>query len=113
MSSKNPSYLQIKDDVKILVTQRLEFFNQRYGFYWNRVSIKNTKRRWGSCSRKGNLNFCYRIALIKPELMDYVVVHELCHLGEFNHSKNFWSLVERGITNYKELRRELLDIRFR
>jgi len=75
-----------------------------YNFKINRISIKNTKSRWGSCSKKGNLNFSYKIALLSKDLADYVIVHELCHLGEFNHSKRFWKLVSLTIPNYLELK---------
>jgi hypothetical protein len=63
--------------------------------------------RWGSCSKKGNLNFNYKIALLPQRHSDYVIVHELCHLREFNHSKKFWDLVEQAVPNHRALRTEL------
>ncbi len=90
-----------------LVMGRLEYFNQFYKFKFNRVFIRNQKSRWGSCSSKGNLNFNYKIALLPPALADYLIVHELCHLGEMNHSLRFWQLVSEQIPDYKKLRREL------
>lgn len=107
---KRPSkiYLENKEKARTQVLERLGYFNQFYGFKWNCVSIKNTKRRWGSCSKKGNLNFCYKIALIPQELADYVIVHELCHLGQFNHSKGFWALVKETVPDYKWRRKRLL-----
>ncbi|KKQ82313.1 MAG: hypothetical protein UT05_C0002G0019 [Parcubacteria group bacterium GW2011_GWF2_38_76] len=90
-----------------LAQERVEYFNQFYGFTYNRISIKNQKTRWGSCSRKGNLNFNYKIATLTPLLADYLIVHELCHLKEFNHSKRFWSLVAEQIIDYKLRRNEL------
>lgn len=89
------------------VQGRLNYFNQFYGFKINRVAIKNTKSRWGSCSSKKNLNFNYKIIYLKPELADYLIVHELCHLGEFNHSKNFWALVAKTIPNFIKINKEL------
>jgi predicted metal-dependent hydrolase len=86
---------------------KVEQWNNIYGFSYNRVNIKNQKTRWGSCSKKGNLNFNYKIAHLPEPLVDYLIVHELCHLKEFNHSKNFWSLVAKTIPNYKILRKEL------
>lgn len=71
------------------------------------VRIRNSKTRWGSCSAKGNLNFHYKLVLLPPHLADYVIVHELCHLRELNHSLRFWSLVARHVPNYAYVRREL------
>lgn len=86
---------------------RLSHFNQFYGFEVHRVFIKNHHSRWGSASMLGNLNFNYKILILSPELQDYVVVHELCHLKEFNHSSEFWALVGEQIPHYQELRHEL------
>ncbi|MBI2473639.1 M48 family metallopeptidase [Candidatus Uhrbacteria bacterium] len=88
-------------------TMKVAHFNQCYKFTFGTITIRNQKTRWGSCSKKGNLNFNYKIALLPEVLADYLVVHELCHLGAFNHSKKFWNLVARMIPNYKELRKEL------
>lgn len=91
----------------MLAHARLAHFNEAYGFALGRVAIKNHKSRWGSCSKKGNLNFNYKIALLPPELADYVIVHELCHLGEFNHSPRFWALVARTVPDHRALRARL------
>jgi predicted metal-dependent hydrolase len=99
-----------KEAVKIartLAHSRLAHFNQTYGFRINRVAIRNTRSRWGSASRKCNLNFTYRILYLPPHLIDYVIVHELAHLGAFNHSKEFWQLVARTQPFWKKLRQEL------
>lgn len=90
-----------------LVQARIAYFNQQYGFTIGRISIRNQRTRWGSCSKRGNLNFNHRIVGLVPELVDYIVVHELCHLVELNHSKQFWKLVEQTMPRYNELRREL------
>ncbi|MCX6715240.1 MAG: DUF45 domain-containing protein [Candidatus Uhrbacteria bacterium] len=90
-----------------LVHRRLEYFNDYYRFTYNNVSIRNQKTRWGSCSRQRNLNFNVRIALLAPHLADYIIVHELCHLKQMNHSANFWKLVGQTFPEHKELRREL------
>ena len=100
-------YEKYKEVAREYARQRLEYFNQFYGFKWNTISIKNTSTRWGSCSKQGNLNFSYKIALIAPELSDYIIVHELCHLGELNHSKAFWNLVAKIIPDYKKLRKQI------
>lgn len=90
-----------------LIQERLTFFNTSYGYEWKDIRIKNQKTRWGSCSIHGNLNFNYKIALLPSHMADYIVVHELCHLKEFNHGKQFWKLVEKTIPNYQSIRNEL------
>ncbi len=97
-------YGKYREQAFLLVQSRIRHFNDFYQFTFNRISIRNQKTRWGSCSRRGNLNFNYRIVHLSPELTDYIVVHELCHLAELNHSKNFWKLVEKTIPNYSKLR---------
>lgn len=82
-------YTAYKDMALALAQKRIEYFNKIYGFEFNKINIKNQKTRWGSCSKKGNLNFNYKIALIPERLADYIIVHELCHLKEFNHSRKF------------------------
>ena len=105
-------YKKYKDQALVLAERRLAEFNLLYGYQVNRISIKNQRTRWGSCSKKGNINFNYRIALLPDRLADYLVVHELCHLGEFNHSQRFWDLVARTIPDYRQRRRELRAILF-
>lgn len=100
-------YLKYKVQALDLVKNKLEHFNQFYNFKYNKVTVRNQSTRWGSCSKSGNINFNYKLALLPESLVDYVVVHELCHLGEFNHSKNFWDLVARTVPDYKERRQEL------
>lgn len=90
-----------------LAQARLGYWNQFYQFAYNQVLVKIYKRRWGSCSRRGNLNFNYRIIFLPSELADYIVVHELCHLGEMNHSKKFWRLVAKVMPDYAARRRGL------
>lgn len=101
------SYLAGKEAARKLVEARLAHFNRFYGFRFGRISIRKQKSRWGSCSKKGNLNFNYKIALLPGHLADYIIVHELCHLKEFNHSRKFWSLVSRAIPEDKKAKREL------
>lgn len=90
-----------------LAKERLQHFNAMYLLPYGRVSIRNPKTRWGSCSKKGDLSFSYKIALLDPELVDYIIVHELAHVGEFNHSPRFWALVAKTIPNYKRARKSL------
>ena len=96
-----------REQARKLILARLEYFNKFYNFKISRVSIKNQSTRWGSCSSKGNLNFNYKIIYLKPELADYLIVHELCHLGEFNHSKRFWALVAKTVPSYVEINKKL------
>ena len=110
--ARRVGFLKYKEEARKLALSRLEHFNQFYNFEYNTVRIKAQTTRWGSCSSKGNLNFNYKIALLPPHLLDYIVVHELCHLGEFNHSQNFWNLVEKMIPNHFELRMELRGFKF-
>ncbi len=96
-----------KELARKLVIERLEHYNRIYGFTYHRIAIRNQSTRWGSCSKKGNLNFNYRIALLPLDVADYIIVHELCHLGEFNHSSRFWSLVSKTLPDYQLLRQRL------
>jgi predicted metal-dependent hydrolase len=94
------------------IRDRLDHFNQHYGFTFRRVAFKDLKSRWGSCSRAGNLNFNWRLVMAPIEVIDSVVVHELCHLKEMNHSHQFWALVEQTIPDYKQYRKWLSENQF-
>ena len=100
-------YLKYKDKALELVKGRFEFYNKIYHFSFNKIYIKNQKTRWGSCSKKSNLNLNYKILFLPKDLQDYIIVHEICHLKEFNHSHKFWSLVGQALPNYLEIKKEL------
>ncbi len=100
-------YQNYKEIARSFVEQRVEEWNKGFGFEINKIRIKNQKTKWGSCSVKKNLNFNYRILFLPKEIQDYIIIHELCHLQEMNHSKKFWSLVENKIPNYKEIKNKL------
>lgn len=97
----------LKKRALVLAHERCAHFAERYGFRHRKISIRAQKSRWGSCSRAGNLSFNYKIAALPPRVADYIVVHELCHLAEMNHSKRFWALVARAIPDHKAIRKEL------
>jgi predicted metal-dependent hydrolase len=80
---------------------------RKYGFNFNKVIIKGQKTRWGSCSIRKNLSFNYKLMKYRTEVIDYVIIHELCHLREMNHSKKFWALVMEICPDYKSLKKEL------
>ncbi len=103
-------YMRTKEQVRALVKERVEFYNCFYGFPVGSIAIRAQKSRWGSCSKKGNLNFNYKIIHLPQELRDYIVVHELCHIKEFNHSPRFWTLVAKQMPGYREMRKKLRGI---
>lgn len=86
------------------INNRLEYYKHIIGVSYNNVRIKEQKTRWGSCSRKGNLNFNWKIVMAPPKVMDYVIIHELCHIKHMDHSKQFWGLVQQYMPEYKEAR---------
>ncbi|MDB5225166.1 MAG: putative metal-dependent hydrolase [Candidatus Adlerbacteria bacterium] len=100
-------YAAHKEAARALVHTRLAHYNRYYNHTLRRVFIKNSKSRWGSCSSKGNLNFSYKLLFLPPEVADYVIVHELCHLREFNHGPHFWALVAQACPEHKALRQRL------
>ncbi|KKS31543.1 hypothetical protein A2380_00665 [candidate division WWE3 bacterium RIFOXYB1_FULL_43_24] len=106
-------YVENKETARKIILEVLEFFAHLYGVKYRKVAIRNQKSKWGSCSKARNLNFNYRVALLPKDQRDYVVVHELCHLIEFNHSKKFWAEVGKTIPNYKEIRKKVKSVSLR
>ena len=103
-------YLEYKETARKLVHEKLIYWNQFYNLEYKKVFIKNTRTKWGSCSSKKNLNFSYRIIFLEPELQDYLIVHELCHLAEMNHGQGFWNLVSQQIPNAKDCHHKLRHV---
>ncbi len=97
----------LRHRAKSYLPQRTEILASKYGFVIREVRIRNQKTRWGSCSAFGSISLNYRLMKYRFELIDYVIIHELCHLKEMNHSVKFWKLVEKIVPNYKLLKREL------
>ncbi|MGN1176440.1 MAG: M48 family metallopeptidase [Roseburia sp.] len=105
-----------KQEIKELANKALAYIPERVKYYapivgvnYTRITIRNQKTRWGSCSSKGGLNFNCLLMLTPPEVVDYVVVHELCHRKEMNHSKAFWDEVEKVLPDYKSAKRWLRE----
>jgi len=84
------------------ISERVQWYALKNGFQYNKIKITQAQKRWGSCSSKGNLNFSWRLIMAPLPVVDYVVVHELAHLVEKNHSKAFWSKVKMLMTDYQK-----------
>jgi len=93
---------ELADKALKIIPSRVSYFADIIGVDYGRITIRNQKTRWGSCSGKGNLNFNCLLMLAPPEVMDYVIVHELCHRKEMNHSRAFWGEVSKVLPDYKE-----------
>lgn len=94
---------------KQVIPARVRYFAPRIGVSYGDITIRNQRTRWGSCSSKGNLNFNCLLMLTNADVIDYVVVHELCHRKEMNHSARFWAEVERILPDYRIHKRWLKD----
>lgn len=108
---EDPRRKQNRELARQRITRRVEYFAPLVGVTYNRIFIKEQKTRWGSCSSLGNLNFNWKLILLNEELLDYVVVHELAHRKQMNHSPTFWAEVERVLPDYRERRRRLRESR--
>ena len=100
-------YLKHKEAARAVIEAKVRQFGALYGYSHGRISVKNQKSCWGSCSRRGNLNFNYKLLFLPEKLQDYVIIHELCHLKELNHSQKFWGLVAQTVPNHGAIRKEL------
>ena len=94
---------------KQVIPEKVAYYARLMGVTYERISIRKQKTRWGSCSREGNLNFNCLLMMAPPEVLDYVVVHELSHRLEMNHSARFWAQVERVIPDYRKPRKWLKE----
>jgi len=103
-------YDKNKQEACDFITKRVEKYSKIYKLKFNKIVIKNQKTKWGSCSKKKNLNFNYKLLFLPKKLADYIIVHELCHLQEMNHSYKFWKLVGKAFPSYKEVRKELKKV---
>lgn len=96
-----------KKQARKVLTERVDYFARKYRFKVGKIRISSAHTRWGSCSSKDTLSFTWRLVMAPLEVIDYVVVHELCHLKEMNHSKSFWAQVENILPDYKQRRKWL------
>lgn len=90
-----------KKEAKKIINEKLLFYSKKMSVTYNQFRIKEQKTRWGSCSKRNNLNFNWKIIMAPEKVMDYVIIHELCHLVHFNHSKDFWNLLAFYMPDYK------------
>lgn len=84
-----------------IFSKKVSYYSRIMGVTCNRITVREQKTRWGSCSSKHNLNFNWRLLLAPEEIMDYVIVHELAHLREMNHSAKFYAVIESILPDYK------------
>ena len=93
---------ELRERAKSVLAQRTAYFARQVGVTYGRITVRDQKTRWGSCSQTGNLNFNFRLILAPLEVLDYVVVHELCHRRQMNHSAQFWQEVAQVLPDYRE-----------
>jgi predicted metal-dependent hydrolase len=98
-----------KQQTARIIADRLPTLASKFNVKYNKVSIKNQKSRWASCSKKGNLHFNLLLATAPSDVIDYVMIHELMHLIEFDHSRQFWQLVKEADPDYKKHREWLAN----
>lgn len=108
-----PEVEALRAQAKATLPARLEELASTHGFHYNRVFIKNNVSNWGSCSVRGNINLNLRLMTLPPELRDYVMLHELCHLKQMNHGPGFHGLLESLCPGHRELARQLKTYRIR
>ncbi len=92
------------------ISTRVKHFAKLFHFDFNKIYIRNQKSRWGSCSKNKNLSFNYKLIYLPQEVADYIIIHELCHTKELNHSIRFWNLVHSCLPDYKAISKKLKNI---
>jgi len=96
-----------REQARIVLSEKCRIYAEKMGVSYQRITVREQKTRWGSCSARGNLNFNWKLVLMPEEIQDYLVVHELAHRIEMNHSPAFWAVVEKELPDYRA-RREWL-----
>lgn len=99
--------VMLKKSARTYLTEKTEYYANIMGLKYGRITITSAKKRFGSCSTKGNISYSYRLMLYPEAAREYVVVHELAHLVEMNHSKKFYQVIERVLPDYKNRKRLL------
>lgn len=106
----DPSKVSLyKKQAQEVIIPRVEELAKEHGFMYNSIKITSAQTRWGSCTSKKNLNFTYRLVLAPQKSIDYVIIHELCHLRHMNHSRRFWDEVAKIMPDYKVHEKWLKD----
>jgi len=100
---------RLQELAKEIIPEKVAYYARLMGVTYGRIAIRKQKSRWGSCSREGNLNFNCLLMMAPPEVLDYVVVHELSHRLEMNHSVRFWAQVEKVLPDYRTQRKWLKE----
>lgn len=98
-----------REAARLRFESRVSHFHPLTGGHFTSITVRDQRSRWGSCSSRGTLSFNYRLIFAPPVILDYVVVHELCHLTHMNHSRDFWNMVEKIMPEYKIYRQWLRD----
>jgi len=104
LHTKHHMELWVRSFAKKYLTSRISFYAQKMNVSYKKITIRDTSSRWGSCSSSGTISFSYRLILTEPNIIDYVVIHELAHTVHHNHAKEFWNLVENYYPEYKKAR---------
>ncbi len=99
----------LKKQASVVISELAERHSLKIGVKYNALRIRSARTRWGSCSPHGNLNFNWKLIMVPLPVIEYVVIHELCHLKELNHSKAFWKLVENYCPDWRKRRKWLRD----
>lgn len=98
-----------RNAARLQFESRVAYYHPLTGGHFTSITVRDQKTRWGSCSSRGTLSFNYRLIFAPSTVLDYVVVHELCHLTHMNHSKDFWNMVGTILPDYKSCRKWLRD----
>jgi predicted metal-dependent hydrolase len=102
VATTRQAYIKHREYARGVITDFVSLYAARYHYQPKRIAIRHTRRRWGSCSAAGNLNFSYKVAFLPPCMARYIVVHELCHLDHLHHRQSFWVAVAAVLPDYAD-----------